>query len=78
MADGSIIPVFALSGITGIACDMLLDFIADVCPGPKSEYAIDSDGEPVELTADETVRLLQFVLKPWLIHLSASFHILRL
>ena len=53
VADSSIIPVFALSGITGIACDMLLDFIADVCPSPKSEYAIDSNGEPVELTADE-------------------------
>lgn len=53
IADGSIIPVFALSGATGVACDMLLDFIADVCPSPSSEYAIDSDGEPVELTADE-------------------------
>ena len=53
IVDGSIIPVFALSGLTGVACDMLLDFIADVCPAPKGEYAIDSDGEPVELTADE-------------------------
>lgn len=53
MADGSIIPVFALSGITGVACDMLLDFIADVCPSPKSEYAIDNNGEPIELSADE-------------------------
>ena len=53
IADGSIIPVFALSGATGVACDMLLDFIADVCPSPSSEYAIDSNGEPVELTADE-------------------------
>ena len=53
MADGSIIPVFALSGLTGVACDMLLDFIAEACPSPKSEYAIDSNGEPVELTADE-------------------------
>lgn len=53
ITDGSIIPVFALSGLTGVACDMLLDFIADVCPAPKSEYAIDSEGEPVELTTDE-------------------------
>lgn len=52
VADGSIIPTFALSGITGVACDMLLDFIADVCPSPKSEYAIDNSGEPVELTPD--------------------------
>ena len=63
VADGSIIPVFALSGITGIACDMLLDFIADVCPGPKSEYAIDSDGEPVELTADENGPLAAICFK---------------
>lgn len=53
MADGSIIPVFALSGLTGVACDMLLDFVADVCPSPRSEYAIDNDGEPIELTPDE-------------------------
>ena len=53
MADGSIIPVFAISGLYGTACDMLLDFVADVCPAPSSEYAIDADGEPVELTADE-------------------------
>lgn len=53
IADGSIIPVFALSGLTGEGCDMLLDFIADVCPPPGSEYAIDSKGEPVELAADE-------------------------
>lgn len=51
VADGSIIPVFALSGLTGVACNLLLDFIADVCPSPKSEYAISND-EPVELTSD--------------------------
>ncbi|MDE5995919.1 MAG: elongation factor G, partial [Eubacterium sp.] len=49
--DGSIIPVFALSGATGEACDLLLDFIAEVCPAPESEYAISND-EPVELVAD--------------------------
>ena len=31
---------------------MLLDFIADVCPAPKEEYAADAAGEPVELTVD--------------------------
>ena len=51
VADGSVIPVFALSGLTGEACDLLADFIADVCPAPKSEYAICND-EPLELTAD--------------------------
>lgn len=52
VADGTIIPVFALAGVNGTACDMLLDFVADVCPAPASEYAIDGDGEPVELTVD--------------------------
>ena len=52
IADGSIIPVFALSGLTEAACDMLLDFIADVCPEPKEEYAADASGEPVELKVD--------------------------
>lgn len=52
IADGSIIPVFALSGLAETACDMLLDFIADVCPAPKAEYAADVAGEPVELTVD--------------------------
>ena len=63
MADGSIIPVFALSGITGVACDMLLDFIADVCPAPKAEYAIDSSGEPIELSPDENGPLAAICFK---------------
>ena len=52
VADGSIIPVFALSGLAETACDLLLDFLAEVCPTPKSEYAADADGEPIELTPD--------------------------
>lgn len=52
VADGSIIPVFALSGLAETACDLLLDFLAEVCPAPKSEYAADAAGEPVELTPD--------------------------
>ena len=52
VADGSIIPVFALSGLAETACDLLLDFLAEVCPAPKSEYAADADGEPIELTQD--------------------------
>ncbi len=63
IADGSMIPVFALSGLTGVACDMLLDFITDVCPAPKGEYAIDSEGEPVELTADENGPLAAICFK---------------
>lgn len=52
VADGSIIPVFALSGLAETACDLLLDFLAEVCPVPKGEYAADADGEPIELTPD--------------------------
>lgn len=52
VADGSIIPVFALSGLAETACDLLLDFLAEVCPAPKSEYAADADGEPIVLTPD--------------------------
>ena len=52
VADGSIIPVFALSGLAETACDLLLDFLAEVCPAPKREYAADADGEPIELTPD--------------------------
>lgn len=52
VADGSIIPVFALSGLAETACDLLLDFLAEVCPAPKIEYAADADGEPIELTPD--------------------------
>lgn len=52
VVDGSIIPVFALSGLAETACDLLLDFLAEVCPAPKSEYAADADGEPIELTPD--------------------------
>lgn len=52
VADGSIIPVFALSGLAETACDLLLDFLAEVCPAPKSKYAADADGEPIELTPD--------------------------
>ena len=42
---------------------MLLDFITDVCPAPKGEYAIDSEGEPVELTADENGPLAAICFK---------------
>ena len=62
VADGSVIPVFALSGLSGEACDQLLDFIADVCPAPSSEYAI-CDDEPIELTADANGSLAAICFK---------------
>ncbi len=52
IADGSIVPVFALSGLTGEAVNQLLDFIVNCAPAPKSEYATDSNDEPVELAVD--------------------------
>ena len=53
VANGSIVPVFPASGLTGAGVDMILDFIKNCCPAPKSEYAIDANGEPVELTVDD-------------------------
>ncbi|MCD7722780.1 MAG: elongation factor G [Clostridiales bacterium] len=62
VADGSIIPVFALSALDGAACSQLLDFIADVCPPPKSEYGICND-EPVELLPDDNAPLAAVCFK---------------
>lgn len=63
IADGTVVPVFALSGLTGVGVDMLLDFIKDCCPAPKAEYAIDSNGEPVEITVDENAPLAAVCFK---------------
>lgn len=63
MAQGTVVPVFALSGLTGEGVDMLLDFIKDCCPAPKGEYAIDSQGEPVELQVDENAPLAAVCFK---------------
>ncbi len=62
LADGSIIPVFALSGLSGEGCNLLLDFIADCCPAPKSEYAISND-EPIELSPDSSADLAAVCFK---------------
>lgn len=63
VADGSIVPVFALSGLTGEGVDMLLDFIRDCCPAPKAEYATDADGEPVELSINSDAPLAAVCFK---------------
>ena len=52
VADGSIVPVFALSGATGEGVDQLLNFIRDCAPSPQGEYASNENEEPVELKAD--------------------------
>ena len=62
-AQGTVVPVFALSGLTGVGVDMLMDFIKDCCPAPKSEYAIDADGEPVEINVDENAPLAAVCFK---------------
>ena len=52
MKEGTIVPVFALSGYTGVGVDMLLDFIKDCAPEPKAEYGTDGNDEPVEVAND--------------------------
>ncbi len=63
IADGLIVPVFALSGATGVGVDMLLDFIKDCCPAPKAEYATDDKGEPIELNVDSSAPLAAVCFK---------------
>jgi elongation factor G len=63
VANGSIVPVFALSGATGEAVDQLLNFIKDCAPSPKAEYATDADGEPVEITVDDNAPLTAICFK---------------
>ena len=63
IADGSIVPVFALSGLTGEGVDQLLSFIANCAPSPKSEYASNENDEPVEITVDESKPLAAICFK---------------
>ena len=55
--DGSVIPVFALSGLNGNAVDLLMKFIAEICPSAGEVYGIDSNNEPVSLMPDENAPL---------------------
>ena len=63
LADGSIVPVFALSGLTGEGVDQLLSFIADCAPSPKSEYASNENDEPVEINVDASGALAAICFK---------------
>ena len=63
IADGSIVPVFALSGLTGEAVDQLLGFIADCAPSPKAEYASNENDEPVEIAVDASGALAAICFK---------------
>ncbi|MBQ7203684.1 MAG: elongation factor G [Eubacterium sp.] len=63
IADGSIVPVFAVSGGTGEAVDQLLNFVKDCAPAPKAEYATDSNDEPVEVTVDASGALAAICFK---------------
>jgi elongation factor G len=63
IADGSIVPVFALSGLTGEGVDQLLKFIAGCAPSPKNEYASNDNDEPVEIAVDESKPLAAICFK---------------
>lgn len=43
VADGSIVPVFAVSGADGRAVDLLLDFVKNAAPAPKDEGDVKAD-----------------------------------
>ena len=63
IAEGTIVPVFACSGTTGVGVNMLLDFIKDCAPSAKDEYASDSNDEPVELKIDSNGPLAAICFK---------------
>ena len=62
IADGTIVPVFALSGLTGVGVDLLLDFIKDCAPAPKGETAKKGDAE-VEIACDASAPLTAICFK---------------
>ncbi len=43
LAEGTIVPVFAASGLTGVGVDLLLDFIKDCAPSPTAEGDVECD-----------------------------------
>ena len=63
MADDTIVPVFAASGLTGVGVDMLLDFIKDCAPAAKPEKAKNSDGNEVEVPVDASADLQAICFK---------------
>jgi elongation factor G len=63
VADGSIVPVFALSVLTGEGVDQLLKFIAECAPSPKAEYASNENDEPVEIAVDDSKPLAAICFK---------------
>ena len=63
IADGTIVPVFALSGLSGEGVDQLLSFIAECAPSPKGEYASNENEEPVEIAVDANAPLAAICFK---------------
>ena len=56
VAEGSLYPVFAVSGLTGSAVGLLLDGIEEFAPSAEEkagEIAEDPEGNPVEITCEE-------------------------
>lgn len=63
MAEGTIYPVLACSGYTTDGVDMLLDFLVQAAPAPGSEYAINENGEPIEIPCDPDAPLAAICFK---------------
>ncbi len=62
LAEGTIVPVFAASGLTGVGVDLLLDFLKDCAPEPKGEEA-SRDGEAVDRPCDASGELAAICFK---------------
>ncbi len=62
LAEGTIVPVFAVSGLTGVGVDLLLDFIKDCAPAPKAENAKKGDAD-VEIACDASAPLAGICFK---------------
>lgn len=66
VVQGSLYPVFAVSGLTGNAVDLLLDGITEFAPSAAekaSELAADTEGNLLEIPCDEAEKLAALCFK---------------
>lgn len=66
VTEGSLYPVFAISGLTGNAVDLLLDGIVEFAPSARDkagELAEDAQGNAVEIPCDEDGKLAALCFK---------------
>lgn len=66
VAQGSLYPVFAVSGLTGAAVNLLLDGIEEFAPSAAdkaSELAADTEGNLLEIACDESEKLAALCFK---------------